>query len=209
MLDVHPPEHRIHGVRDFFLHLFTITIGLLIALGLEAGVETLHHRHQRNEADATIRHELQDNRADVLKSQAALRIEMKNVLALMNFLEARSKGQPGNADGVQFGFSVVPLQDAAWRTAASTGILSYMDYSRVEKYSAAYKLQDQYETMQQQAINGYIKLVSFAVSGQDVKNLSPDQVKASLPAARNTLADLRGMMDVSRGVIAADDEALK
>ena len=42
MLDVHVPEHGIHRFRDFFLHLFTITIGLLIALGLEASVEALH-----------------------------------------------------------------------------------------------------------------------------------------------------------------------
>ena len=55
MLDVHAPEHRIHGTRDFFLHLFTITIGLLIALGLEASVEALHHRHQRQEAETLIR----------------------------------------------------------------------------------------------------------------------------------------------------------
>ena len=39
MLDVHAPEHGIHGMRDFFVHLLTITAGLLIALALEAGVE--------------------------------------------------------------------------------------------------------------------------------------------------------------------------
>ena len=33
MLDVHPPHGKMHGVGDFFLHLFTITVGLLIALG--------------------------------------------------------------------------------------------------------------------------------------------------------------------------------
>jgi hypothetical protein len=47
MLDVHLPHEPIHGTRDFFLHLFTITIGLLIAIGLEAMVEAVHHRHQR------------------------------------------------------------------------------------------------------------------------------------------------------------------
>lgn len=35
MLDVHVPEHGIHGFRDFFLHLFTITIGLLMLLALK------------------------------------------------------------------------------------------------------------------------------------------------------------------------------
>jgi len=31
MLDVHAPEHGIHGVHDFLIHLLTITAGLLIA----------------------------------------------------------------------------------------------------------------------------------------------------------------------------------
>lgn len=50
MLDVHAPEHPIGGPRDFLVHLLTITVGLLIALGLENSVEALHHRHQRKEA---------------------------------------------------------------------------------------------------------------------------------------------------------------
>jgi hypothetical protein len=28
MLDVHAPHERVHGFRDFLVHLFTITIGL-------------------------------------------------------------------------------------------------------------------------------------------------------------------------------------
>ena len=47
MLDVHPPHHPTHGWRDFFIHIATITVGLLIAVGLEQTVETLHQRHQR------------------------------------------------------------------------------------------------------------------------------------------------------------------
>jgi len=38
-MDVHPVHGSIHSVRDFFRHLLTITIGILIALGLEGIVE--------------------------------------------------------------------------------------------------------------------------------------------------------------------------
>jgi hypothetical protein len=58
MLDVHAPHEKIHGIRDFLLHLFTITVGLLIALALEGCVERWHHRELRNEADANLRQEL-------------------------------------------------------------------------------------------------------------------------------------------------------
>lgn len=47
-MEVHPPEHGIHSWRDFLVHMGTITLGLLIAIGLEQTVECFHHRHQRH-----------------------------------------------------------------------------------------------------------------------------------------------------------------
>ena len=35
MLAVHPPHQQVHGLRDFLVHLSTITMGLLIALAVE------------------------------------------------------------------------------------------------------------------------------------------------------------------------------
>jgi hypothetical protein len=46
MLDVHPPHESIHTWSDFFIHIATIVVGLLIALGLEQTVEHFHHKHQ-------------------------------------------------------------------------------------------------------------------------------------------------------------------
>ncbi len=44
MLDVHPAHHAAQSWRDFFIHIATIVIGLLIAIGLEQTVEYVHHR---------------------------------------------------------------------------------------------------------------------------------------------------------------------
>lgn len=49
-MEVHPPHSPIHSVKEFMVHLLAITIGLLIALGLEASVEWLHHRSLVREA---------------------------------------------------------------------------------------------------------------------------------------------------------------
>jgi hypothetical protein len=49
MLDVHPPHTPTHTWRDFLIHIATIIVGLLIAVGLEQTVEWLHHRHQREQ----------------------------------------------------------------------------------------------------------------------------------------------------------------
>src|ERR1700755_2929279 len=49
MIDIHPPHHAATTRRDFFIHLSTVVLGILIALGLEQTVEYFHHRHQLSE----------------------------------------------------------------------------------------------------------------------------------------------------------------
>ncbi|MEO7208281.1 MAG: hypothetical protein ABI356_01680 [Steroidobacteraceae bacterium] len=60
-MDVHPPHHTPLTWRDFLLQLLMITIGLFIALTLQAGVESLHHRHLDSDARENLRHEIQNN----------------------------------------------------------------------------------------------------------------------------------------------------
>jgi hypothetical protein len=60
-LEVSPPHQPIHSWKDFLLHLLTITIGLFIALTLEAAVESMHHRHMVREARQNLRREIVDN----------------------------------------------------------------------------------------------------------------------------------------------------
>lgn len=208
MIDVHEPEHRISGKRDFFLHLFTITIGLLIALGLENAAEAWHHHEQRREAEETIRLELRRNSAKLREALPAVMTERDNIVRLLQFLEARSRNQPGDTKGLQVTFSQSPMDDAAWRTAASTGALSYMPYARVQTLSVAYKEQEMLDAASQRAIGDYLELGSYL---QTVKN--PAEIDASLatqalPTVRLTLADLNAMLALGAGAENAYKDAL-
>ena len=49
MLDVHPPHEAAHTWRDFLIHIATIVVGLLIAVGLEQTVEAIHHHRERTQ----------------------------------------------------------------------------------------------------------------------------------------------------------------
>lgn len=61
MLDVHPPHEAAHSWNDFFIHIATITVGLLIAIGLEQTVEAVHHHHERRQLEMELREETQRN----------------------------------------------------------------------------------------------------------------------------------------------------
>src|SRR5215469_2257672 len=61
MLDIHPAHHSATTWRDFFIHIATICLGLLIAIGLEQTVEAIHRAHERRELVADMREESRRN----------------------------------------------------------------------------------------------------------------------------------------------------
>jgi hypothetical protein len=209
MLDVHPPEHRIHGTRDFFLHLFTITIGLLIALGLEAGVEALHHRHQREQAEMLIRQEIQNNLTKLRSGAPEATAELHNMGTVLQTLEARSQSQPGVLSERDFVFRESPIQDAAWRTASSTGALNLMDYAEVERFSEAYKEQALLQTLEEQTLDDYLELLPILSNHTTAGVVTPETAKDAIPYARHVIAHLNGMLDVGAGTVGAYEAALK
>ena len=68
VLDVHPPHSPTHTWKDFFIHIATITVGLLIAIGLEQSVEAIHQHHQREFLEEQMLQEAEGN-LKVMKPQ--------------------------------------------------------------------------------------------------------------------------------------------
>ena len=144
-MDVHPPHSPIHSVKEFLVHLLAITIGLLIALGLESSVEWVHHRHVAREARENIFQEMRDNRQIVTAHLSAIPGEtgyLNELLAAVN--------SPKNAQSekkiAQFNWMMPLLSESSWIAASSTGATSYMDYAEVKRYSQVYAVQSLYSS---------------------------------------------------------------
>src|ERR1700677_1851909 len=127
VIDVHPPHEPIHGCRDFFIHLTTITIGLLIALSLEGCVEWQHHRHLVHEAEASLHNEIQQNSRDVRESIELLHKQQQSLVQDVAVLKYIIKNQKAPADGaIAINFNIRSLNNVSWKTAQSTGALSFI-----------------------------------------------------------------------------------
>ena len=141
-MEVHAPHEPIHTKRDFFLHLFTITIGLLIALSLEGLVEYAHHRHLVREARENIRREVELNHE---AAQEDLKIVQQNFNQQKANIDAIHRLMAGGKQlhiSVRNSWDFNSLNESAWRTAQETGALSYMPYDEVQRYSDLYMLED-------------------------------------------------------------------
>src|SRR4029077_6197589 len=94
MIEVHPPHENVHTWRQFLIHITAITIGLLIAIGLEQTVVYFHHRHQLQEARRELRVEEEDNRRQLSKNLEAARTVTAELNANLALLRA-TQGSAG------------------------------------------------------------------------------------------------------------------
>jgi hypothetical protein len=93
MLDVHPAHHAASTWRDFFIHIATIVIGLLIAIGLEQTVEYFHHRHLASEAREQLRSEREadeiSNEVNIYTTERHQR-DLRRDLAILHAVKAHA-----------------------------------------------------------------------------------------------------------------------
>jgi hypothetical protein len=142
VIDVHPPHEPIHGWRDFFLHLTTITIGLLIALSLEGLVEWHHHRHLVHEAEFSLHAEITKNESSIREAIEDIQKRQKDLkrdAVVLKYI-AKYHKNPDNP-AISIGTRITGLEDVAWQTAQSTGALSYMPYALAQEYTDIYAMQ--------------------------------------------------------------------
>ena len=146
-MDVHAPHHPIEGWKDFVVHLLTITVGLLIAVGIEGCVE-LHREHKlAQEARATMREEIEHNSSQMKDTVANLKKQsemiQKNIDTLTRIQE-NPKDKEAQKASISADFSSVGLRDTAWKTAQTTGAMGFMPYAEAQRYSDVYGSQKEF-----------------------------------------------------------------
>ena len=136
-MDLHPPGGPVRSVKDFFVHIGVVTLGILIALGLEQLVEAHHRANLAKIAVAGFRKELAYNE-----------IQVKDVLARMPELQGKidkaisrlsAAPSPGEAEPIAYpGISLDLVSTASWDTAIATQALSELPFDAVTRYAEAY-----------------------------------------------------------------------
>src|ERR1700733_14408633 len=102
-MDVHPAHQAPRTWSEFFLQLVTITIGLFIALTLEAGVESLHHRHLVREARENLRREMQINRSHFAENVQNLKKNRRQLTHDIDALRDLRSGKPIEKNALGWG----------------------------------------------------------------------------------------------------------
>jgi len=152
MLDIHPAHHAATTWRDFFIHIVTIVLGLLIAIGLEQTVEYIHHRHQLHQLEADLRAEGIRNLHIALDNIHGSELRRQSDAdQYAEFLQAAREHRAPAAYPAQFIMYTKPAF-AVWTVAQQSGTLDLLPREDALSYARLYGVV-QYAVDQVKAIN--------------------------------------------------------
>jgi len=169
MIDVHPPHQAIHTWKEYLLHMSTIVLGLLIAIGLEQSVEAMHRANERNELRESLKHETEKAIADARQTEQTENDPLRWLSARSELVEtALATHQPISAllpRKPHVTSSNLPV-DPVWSAAKSSGLLQLLTQEEVEVYSQADILFTSLENGQKPGRDASYKRAQFEVRHQ-------------------------------------------
>jgi hypothetical protein len=192
MLDVHAPHEAVHTWKDFFIHIATIVIGLLIAVALEQSVEFFHHRHEVAETRAALHEEMQNNIVSFhlnVEGHVMTMAYLHNNLRIVEYL----RDHPGTPQDRLPGILYWPIslrrpQKAAWSTAERTDVLSLMPRAEVRETADRYEKLDYAWEAYQPVIASITQCTTYLSQTPDVAALSPASVVDEIENIKQALA---------------------
>lgn len=162
-MDIHAPERPIASLKDFGIHIAIVTIGILIALGLEGVRESIH-------AHALVRETRAQFRAELQNSHAQMAEEMKRVTAGDIRLNKLASSAPAMAreHPEQVLAELKAVQNPnfffatnSWQAALSSGALAHMSTDEVSDYAWAAEATRIYTALQAATLSSEAQAIAF------------------------------------------------
>ena len=195
-MEVHPPQGSIHTWREFFVHLIIITLGLLIALGLEGFVEWVHNRHLLHRAEANLSSELHENRATLTNDDKLLDAAENQLEANLNLLLSFRTTHRADRE-LKFNWEWNSPGSAAWDTARNTGAVALMDYAVAQKYSEIYTQQSLVSAQSLVYIRDVYRNAAPLQGSRPLSALQTTEIDSMVANLQQTMVDLKLLKDLS------------
>ncbi len=203
-MDIEGPQSPIHSLRDFAIHIATVTIGILIALSLEALLEA-HRDH------VLVEHARQDFRGEFRENRQALTNDLKagaateaELVGLIAYGQDRLAGKPAALPQLSARRVFTQVHSTAWETAIATQAIIHLPFKEAQLISGAQSKQVAFNILENRAEDEWFELSAFG----DPQQLPEAQVASALQKVRIAYAYLISVQDSERQLLKAYDQAL-
>jgi hypothetical protein len=161
-MDIHAPEGPTNSFKDFAIHIVIVTIGILIALGLEGVREAISVHHVVRDARENFSAELQANRDHLDKE---LKHDSEMLANIDQIVADLPKLRKNPADLRKRVAKIYPsgyfFSSSRWESALSTGALGHMSVDEVNRYAEVNFLVRAYTTLEGQTNTDWQQLEAF------------------------------------------------
>jgi len=193
-MDIHPPAGRVDSIKEFLTHILIVTIGILIALGLEGIREAWRDHVAVSEARESFLAELQLDRKQLAQDQEGVRqtnAQLDQVLAAMPQL-VKSPGELQKRTA-QLNPGFYFFRTTAWESALSSGALAHMNSDELDRFMDAYLSVKNYQEASRGTVPVWIEVQTFfpshcTYSAEDTANA--EQKLRNLKMGMQVLAHL-------------------
>jgi hypothetical protein len=202
-MHVEPPTHAPTNLKELGIHYLMIVLGILTALGLEAGFEAWHHRRLANRTIEQVEVELRANLAEV---RSTLRENQKTIAAVdalyaeLKTLARQDKPAPDALSEIlnqrlRISIFTPGLRRDAWDTAVADQALMHMPHDALRRLAEAYTAQREAQLAVQTNFNvlgSFSRLTDAAVDAEFGRVDAVEALKA-LRGYRLTLTAITGI----------------
>jgi hypothetical protein len=199
MLDVHPAQHAASSWREFFIHIATIVLGLLIAVSLEQTVEYIHHRYLARDAREQLRRERDSdetsNEVNIFTTQRHQR-DLLHDLAILRAV--RTHAPLPRQPFITRRFRYVYSEDA-WRKIHESGTIDYLNRDDLKGLDYRYVEQDAFVSRAAESIEALDHAASVLRSENDQPRVSVE----------SSIADIHFVNALIAGHFALDEETIR
>lgn len=190
MLDVHLP-HPTHTWKDFFIHIATIVVGLLIAVGLEQTVERIHQHNELRDTREELAHEFEANRTNLTTDEdnwLSTLAQLKNDLLVLDYIRLHpgtpQTALPGDLRWTQYPFR---WDHAVWDAAQQNGITRLMPRKEANTNQSFYALMRDMSDQSLREWDAINDAHRFDLVDPDPTHLTPQQLAEVIQLAATAL----------------------
>jgi hypothetical protein len=189
-MDIHPPGSKIDTVKDYFIHLSMVVLGILIALGLEGWRENRVTHNLVHHSIAAMRAEVTANKQRV---EQVIKYHSESRQVLMDMakeIEANLRSDAGKrASGTTekvtdqsrtLHLEIPTFNSGAWQAAVATQALAHMDFAQAEIWSTTYAAQEQIRLIQNDWIGVYGRLAQLNGASDNDKAVNQEHLRQQL-----------------------------
>lgn len=161
-MEIHGPAGPTNSFKDFAIHIVIVTVGILIALGLDGIRETIHEHHVVRDARENFQAEFRANRLNLDKELQ----HNKKTLALLDqtikdLPQLRQNPSEFARRVAVLGNSGYFFANSRWESALSSGAIGHMSVDEVNRYALVSFMVHTYTSLESQASTDWTNLEAF------------------------------------------------